>query len=182
MISRITPVVLILIAVGLFFSYINPTYNGTVSALHSEIQSYDKALLAAQKYHDKEVLLMEERKNIPEDTLDRIETFLPNGVDNVQLILDLNALAKRSGLTLSDFDIAESENNQEGDTFSLLAQTQVESLDLSVSAIGSYSSFKTFILAAEQSLRPLDVVELSVQDSETGVYTYHIKFRIYWLK
>lgn len=182
MISRIIPVVLILIAVGLFFSYINPTYTGAVHALQMEIQSYNKALLAAEAYHDKEVLLMEERKNIPENALERVEAFLPNGVDNVQLILDLNALAKRSGLTLSDFDIAESEDNEQGGALSLASDTQTESLDLSVTARGNYASFKTFILAAEQSLRPLDVVELSITDSETGVYTYNIKFRIYWLK
>lgn len=180
--SRIIPVVLILIAIGLFFAYINPTYATNVAALRAEIRSYDAALDAAEAFEEKEAQLMTERANIPTGGLERLETFLPNGVDNVQLILDLNALAERSGVTLSDFDITENTAEGTGDALSLEADGQVESLDLALSATGDYASFKKFLTSAEWSLRPLDLIELSISDSETGVYTYEITFRIYWLR
>lgn len=182
MISRIIPVVLILIATGLFFGYINPAYNENIQMLRTQIDSYDKALLAAKNYHEKEKQLKKEREKIPDAALERIEAFLPNGVDNVQLILDLNALAERSGLTLSDFDISENRDGGNGDALSLVADGQVESLDLSVTARGNYASFKAFLEGTQASLRMLDMIELTVADSETGVYTYQIKFRIYWLR
>lgn len=181
--SRITPVVLVLIAIGLFFGYINPTYSGPIADLRTEIRSYDSALVAAKKFNEKESELIAQKGSIASEDIARVNAFLPDGVDNVQLILDLNALASRSGLSLSNFDISVSKNDQNpGDKLSLASESPIESLDLSVTATGNYASFKSFITGAEWSLRPLDLVELSVDDSATGVYTYNMTFRIYWLR
>jgi Tfp pilus assembly protein PilO len=184
MISRLIPALIILIAVAIFFGYINPTYTGHVAALRTEIQGYDSALLAAKQFSEKEAQVIAERDAIPAEGLARIEAFLPDGVDNVQLIIDLNALASRSGLTLSNFDIAAvpTDKGQTGDKLSLVAESPYEYLDISVSAVGSYAAFKTFLRGAEWSLRPLDLVDLAIGESKTGVYTYEMTFRIYWLR
>lgn len=182
MMSRIVPIILLLIAVGIFFGYVNPTYSGEVTMLREEIRSYDAALRAAEAFREKEAQLLLERNGISAEGLARVESFLPDGVDNVQLILDLNALASRSGMSLSDFDIREAEDTGQGGALALEAEDPVESLDLSVSATGSYNSFKTFIEGAEWSLRPLDLVALEINDSATGIYTYQMTFRLYWLR
>ncbi len=183
MISRLFPVVLILIAIGLFFAYINPTYSGNVQTLRTEIRGYDAALAAADVYTKKAAMVSEAKANLPEGALERLESFLPDGVDNVQLIVDLDALAKRSGITLSGFDVASpDEQATSGDSLSLEAEGAVESLDIRVKAVGKYDSFKTFLASAERSLRLLDLVELDLDDSETGIYTYNLTFRIYWLR
>lgn len=180
--NRILPIVLILIAVGLFFGYVNPTYTGPVAQLKSEIKSYDSALAAAKQFKAKEEQLKAMKSAIPLEDEARVEAFLPDSVDNVQLILDLNALAERSGLTLSNFDVASSRAEQEGDRILLESESPVQSLDLSLSATGDYESFKSFLLGAELSLRPLDLTELSLSDSATGIYSYDMTFRIYWLR
>jgi Tfp pilus assembly protein PilO len=181
--SRIVPVVLILIAFGLFFGYINPTYSGKIGALNAEIQSLDAALEAAERFSEKESELLIERDQIPEEGLARVESFLPDGVDNVQLILDLNALAARSGLQLSNFDVqTQTQDTGRSAELNLEADGPTESLELSVSAAGSYEAFQTFLSAVELSLRPMDLVALEIQDSPTGVYTYEMTFRIYWLR
>ncbi len=180
--TRIIPILLILASIGIFFGYINPTYSGEVRALREEIRSYDAALRAAEAFREKEAQLLLERNGISDEGLERVENFLPDGVDNVQLILDLNALASRSGVSLSDFDIVESANTQQGAALELESEDAVDSLDLSVSATGSYDAFKTFLKGTEWSLRPLDLISLEIQDSATGVYTYQMTFRIYWLR
>lgn len=183
MMSRLIPILFILAAIGLFFGYINPTYTGEVSSLRADIASYDSALAASQKFAEKEAELAQERNSIPADGLARIEEFLPDGVDNVQLILDLNSLASKSGLSLSNFDIGQSSGSTaSGDQLALASQSPVDSLDLSVSATGSYAAMKAFLKGTEWSLRPLDLVSLTLNDSKTGVYTYDLTFRIYWLR
>jgi len=182
MISRITPVVLLLIAIGVFFSYTNPTYSKNVQTLRAEIYGYDAALRAASEYADKEGRIAEEQAGLPEGELARLETFLPDGVDNVQLILDLDALADRTGITLSEFDVESPEQADPNSALQLESDSPIESLDIGVTAIGPYASFKTFLAATERSLRPLDLVNLDIEDSETGVYTYSMTFRIYWLR
>lgn len=184
MTSRILPVVIILIALGLFFGYVHPTYTGSVAELRTEIRSYDSALEAADAYREREAELLAEKNAIPAEGLARIEAFLPDGVDNVQLILDLNALADRTDMLLSDFDITEvdqdfDETNPE--RIPLASDGLVEAIELSVSGVGSYESFKTFLDGVEWSLRPLDLVELNISQSDTGIYNYDMHFRIYWL-
>ena len=206
--SRIIPLLLVVGAVGLFIGYTQPTYGSSVASLKEEIRSFDTALLAAEQFKQKEVQLTQQRAALSQEQLARLEAFLPDSVDNVQLIVDLNSLAARSGVQLSQFDIAEGGSASDtassattagmpqdggpgmgaapltpGNTaLALRSSEPTESLELSVSATGSYAAFRTFLAGVEQSLRPLDVIELSVQDSETGVYTYDVTFRLYWLR
>jgi len=188
MMSRILPIFAVLIAFGLFFGYINPTYSGEIAKISAQIREYDSALAAADQFAAKENELSQQQASINQDGLKRLETFLPDGVDNVQLILDLDALAARSGVQLSNFDIEQSASTAsapamtEPGTLSLETSNPTESLRLSVSATGTYQSFRTFLSAVEQSLRILDVDEITVTDSTTGVYTYTATFRIYWLR
>ena len=182
MISKLFPILILLGAIGLFAGYVNPTYTGDIQMLNAEIKNYDAALEAAERFKAKEIQLTGEKNALPADQIERVEAFLPDSVDNVQLILDLNSLAARSGVQLSDFDTAETES--EGSTDALQATTQepYDTLELSASAVGSYPAFRTFIAGVENSLRPLDIVEVAVKDSLTGVYTYDITLRLYWLK
>ncbi len=183
MITRLLPVVFVIAAIGLFAGYIHPTYTGDITTVSAEIENYKLALESAERFKQKEVQLASEKEQISSDQLLRLETFLPDSVDNVQLILDLNSLAARSGIQLSDFDIAQSEEDENSfDSSQLAPQTPYDSLDLSVSAVGSYPAFRTFLAGVENSLRPLDVVEVIVKDSATGVYTYEVTFRLYWLR
>lgn len=208
--SRLIPILLIVGAGALFIAYTQPTYGGSIATLKTEIRDLDMALDAAEQFKMKEVELTRQRSLISPEQLARLDAFLPDSVDNVQLIVDLNSLAARSGVVLSDFDIAGSSDAEETEnpqatgapmpgaapmaagpaaapmgsptTLALTAGQPTESLELSVAATGSYAAFRTFLAGVEQSLRPLDVVELSVDDSNTGVYTYDITFRLYWLR
>lgn len=183
MISRLFPAVAFLLAIGLFFGYVNPTRTDAIAEKRAQIESYENALAAAERFKQKESELIIARANIPSDGLARLATFLPDGVDNVQAILDLNALAARSGMQLSDFETS-SDDTAAGPTDGLSLETQepIESLDLTISARGTYASFRTFLEGIEQSLRLLDVVDVSVRDSATGVYTYDMTVRLYWLR
>ncbi|MGE5541061.1 MAG: hypothetical protein ACM3TU_02130 [Bacillota bacterium] len=187
MIGRILPIVLILVSLGLFAGYISPTYNGKIVPLQQQITQFNRTLVAAADFNQKEAQLASDRSAIPSDALKRLESYLPDGVDNVQLILDLNALAARSGVQLSNFDI-DTKSSTEGTDQSSNGQLPLESgakptdsLDLTVKATGTYGAFRTFLGGVEKSLRPLDLVQMSLNDSESGVYTYELTFRIYWL-
>ena len=192
MISKLFPILAVLITIGLFVFYIDPTYNGQIAQAKSQIANYDSALTAASQFNQKESQLIAEQNQIPATSIQRVEAYLPDGVDNVQLILDLDSLAARSGLTLSNFAVSNNSSDSNtttgvgtpaaGTKVPTLSGTASNSLDLSVSATGTYSAFRTFLAAAEQSLRPLDVTSLIINDSATGVYTYQITFRIYWLQ
>ncbi|HEY4489182.1 MAG TPA: hypothetical protein VJA87_01735 [Candidatus Paceibacterota bacterium] len=200
MMSRIFPAVAILIAIGLFFGYVNPTRSGSIASSKAQIASYESALEAAERFKEREAELIIAQANIPSDGLARLAGFLPDGVDNVQIILDLNTLAARSGITLSDFETSTDEGSSSGGSQTTTQQPQgpsdingdtsfgfnsdgpIDSLEITVSATGTYASFRNFLDGIERSLRLLDVVSVSVTDSTTGVYTYDMTIRLYWLR
>lgn len=193
MTSRLFPIIAILLSIGLFFMYINPTRSGSIASKKAQIASYESALEAAERFNARQAELTVAQANIPSDGLARLEAFLPDGVDNVQIILDLNTLAARSGITLSDFETSaiSSTNMQSagapdptmgGTATGFANQGPIDSLEITVSATGTYSAFRTFLNGIEKSLRLLDVVSVSVTDSQSGVYTYDMTIRLYWLR
>lgn len=185
MITRALPFVALIFAAGLIFGYIVPTYNGSITTANERIKSFQSALTAAKKFAAKEGELEMQRAAIPAENLARLEAFLPDGVDNVQLILDLDSLAARSGMTLSTFDIDASKvasgNNTDGSALALQFGSPVDSLELSVTATGTYAQFRSFLASIQQSLRPMDVVNVHIADSSTGGHKYTMTIRIYWL-
>jgi|TARA_R110000824_G_scaffold401771_1_gene615694 Tfp pilus assembly protein PilO len=189
MMSRLLPFIFVLIAGAIFMGYIHPTITGSIAETNTEIQSYDSALKAAARFEAKQAELAAARAALPPDGIARLEGFLPDGVDNVQLIFDLDALASRTGVKLSEFTTSESNKpatgfavDQASENSAYESSSPYDSLDLSMSATGSYAAFRAFLTGAETSLRPLDLVELSLNDSSTGVYTYDMTFRLYWLR
>lgn len=187
--SRALPVILICLSIGIFFLYISPTYKNSIIPLQQEIKKSDSALAAAADFNEKQAQIATERAAIPADAVEKLQKYLPDGVDNVQMILDLNALAARSGVTLSRFGIKENSQvatngsiDTGGDILNNTKGKGTDSLDLSVTATGTYGAFRTFLYGIEHSLRPLDVTQIIINDSKTGVYSYDMTLRIYWLR
>jgi len=184
--SRILPILALLAAAGIFFGYVHPTWTGEIAAAKTAIANDDQALAAAKTYSDQQNTLASERNKIDPADLSRITTFLPDSVDNVGLILDLNALAARSGLSLSNIDVASNTQSAAGSGAGSASDNigtgPVSSVDLSLSAIGTYAAFQTFLVGVEKSARLLDVRDISVKGSDTGVYSYQMTIRLYWLR
>ena len=182
--NRIAPTLALLIAVGIFFAYVSPTWRGSIALAKASIALDDQALAAAEEYKTQQNELATERSSIDPQDLQRIATFLPDSVDNVGLILDLNALAARSGLALTGIDvlsndIASDTNSQQG---AVAPVNPVGSVSLSLSAAGTFSALQTFLSRIENSARLLDVQDVVVKGSNSGVYGYQMTIRLYWLR
>lgn len=183
--SRVLPLLALFLSVGIFFAYVNPTWSGSVATTKSAIALDDQALAAASEYAAQQNALASQRDAIDPTNLARLTEFLPDSVDNVGLILDLNALAARSGLTLSNIDVAAGGATGKNTTTAGLpaaGESPVGSVNLSLSAVGTFTALQTFLDGIERSERLLDVQDIVVKGSDTGVYTYQMTLRLYWLR
>ena len=180
--SRVLPFLALAAAVGIFFTYINPTWTGQISALKAAIVADDEALAAAAKYEEQINKLASEKSAISEENMSRLIAFLPDSVNNVQLILDLNALAAKSGLALSGIDVKKSENSATADAAPARGPASVGSATMSLSAVGTFAALQTFLKGVERSGRLLDVRDINISGSDTGVYTYQMTILLYWLR
>ncbi len=185
MMSRLLPILSFVLAIVIFFGYVSPTWSGSIAQTRAAIEHNERALAAASQYTEQQNHLASARDAIDPTGLMRLQTFLPDSVDNVGLILDLNALAARSGLSLSKVDVAPTAaptSSTAGTAQGAASKGPVSSVDMTLSAVGSYSALQKFLQGVERSARLLDIRELSVKGSETGVYTYQMKLRLYWLR
>jgi len=185
--SHILPILSFLIALGIFFAYVNPTWTGSIATAKAAIAADDQALVAANQYAAQQSNLIAARDAINPADLDRLNVFLPDAVGNVGLILDLNALAARSGLSLSNIDVtAGTESSASAASVPAAGALPagadpVSSVSLSLSAVGTYVALQNVLQGVERSERLLDIRDLSVKSSNTGVYTYQMTIRFYWL-
>jgi|SRR3989344_3128052 len=171
--------------IGIFFFYVAPTWSGSIAEKKASIVTDEQALTAAIAYATQQNQLAAARNAIDPANLARLTRFLPSSVDNVGLILDLNALAARSGLALSNIDVLAGPSSSGSTNQGALPDATanpVGSVDLSLTAVGTYTALQTFLRGVETSERLLDVQELLVKGSDTGVYTYQMKISLYWLR
>lgn len=184
MTGRLIPALALMLAVGVLGGYIIPTWTGPIAGTRSSIASDDKALAAAVTYATQQNELAAARNKIAPADLTRLTSFLPSSVDNVGLILDLNTLAAKSGITLSNVDVLTdaAPGGRSGAGSAPESADPIGSVTLSVSAVGSYAALQGFLRGIETSERLLDVRELLVRGSDTGVYTYQMKLNLYWLR
>lgn len=183
MMQRLIPLVFLLMAAGIAVLYINPTYTVAIAEKKDQLRIYDDALIAADKFTAQRTSLAQKKAEISKDDIERIEAFLPDDVKNVQLILDLNTLAKKSGLTAKSWGVENAQGSSGTEQGSVETTDVTDSLKLTLSASGSYSAFRAFLDAVEKSLRLIDVMSVSVKaGTGTGVYDYEIVFRLYWLR
>lgn len=184
--SHLLPVLALLISATAFFAYVNPSWTGSIAETKARIADNNQALDAARDYTMRQNELATAKNAIEPESLSRLSAFLPDSVDNVGIILDLNALATRSGLSLANIDVSK-ESIADGDSsadqsLQSSKMNPVGSIDLSLSASGTYAALQVFLSGIERSVRLLDVREITVKGSDTGIYEYKMILRIYWLR
>jgi Tfp pilus assembly protein PilO len=171
----------LMLSVGVFFAYINPLWKGEIAEAKNGIEENERALKSADEYVKRQNALAEQKSSIDPVALTRLETFLPNSVDNVGLILDLNALAEEAGLALESMDVApQATIVTTGEDAEPLEP--VGEIDMNIAAKGTYDALQMFLAGIESSARLLDERQLTVTGSDDGVYDYQISIRLYWLR
>lgn len=178
------------IAGGVFFVYTQPTYDN-LRKLEGEINGFNQALeKAAELQQLKQSLLSRYNAFSPED-LDRVHKLLPDHVDNVRLVLDLDSLAARHGMALQNVVVSNpvSESGRSGVVGAIGAgQQKYDSLTLKFSTQGTYENFTSFLQDLESSLRIVDLISISINQLTAPelkgdpTYKYDIVIRTYWLK
>lgn len=181
------------IAGGVFFFYTKPTYDA-IQALQIKNAQYDAALTKASELQTIKQSLLSRYNAIDPNNLDRLQKLLPDHVDNVRLILDLDNLATRYGLALENVDVSSAEaSNAEKTATSIIGggNKKYESITLRFRTRGTYATFGQFLDALESSLRIVDLTNLTItpdssQQAEQGgsepIYSYGIALKTYWLK
>jgi hypothetical protein len=175
-----TPILFLVIAVTLFFWYIDPTY-ANIQKLLSEQSQIDHALSRSKELQDVRDQLLARYNTFPQAELDRLQKLLPDHVDNVRLILDLDSMATRYGMRVRNVTISGDQTRIQAGEIGP-SDNAYESVVLSFTVTGPYTVFREYLADLERSLRLVDVVGIDFQSNATGIYDYTLDVKTYWLK
>lgn len=177
------PLILVIAAIGLFVAYTNPKYQGSdgIKSLKMQVASYDEALNKSQELKSLRDQLLSRYNTFSAEDKDKLIKVLPDNVDNIRLVIDINNIASRHALAIKDLAIGDAGKSQSTATGNLGATNTIGSVDLGFSVSADYQTFLAFLADLEHSLRLLDVERISLKTTETGVYDLSLSVRTYWL-
>ncbi len=194
----------ILIAVGLFFAYIWPTF-GDIRVLQEDAAEYAQAVEKAAELKAAIAALEQERSAIALSDLERLAALIPERADEVRVLIDLDALARAHRLALGDIEVDSAEGGAgEGEAAPQAASARPASatagaaqtapppgasggrgeysaLNITFSALGAYEDFRSFLHELERSLALMEVTEITFASSEGDAISFTVGIRLYSL-
>ncbi len=177
--KQLIPIILILASVGIFVFFTNAEYQN-VKMLKTELAGYESALGKSRLVLAKREELQNKYKQFSRADLTYLVKMLPDHVDNVQLILDINGIARKHGMSIGRIQINKDEKSANAPVGP--NTLPYASILVSFRTTASYSSFVSFMKDLEQGLRLVDVTDLTFRADTKGQNEYAVTIRTYWLK
>jgi Tfp pilus assembly protein PilO len=197
------PIILIGISITVFFAFSNPFYNNILQ-LRAQVASYNEALNNSKALESERDKLTAKSNSINRDDLIKIQKLLPDSIDNIRLILEIEQIALPYGMVLKDikYSATDTKSATSGAVATVQGGGAVQSpskdygvWDLEFSTIGTYNNFLNFTRDLESNLRIVDISSIQFSSNATGSgvgstpnssssesYKYDFKIKTYWLK
>ncbi len=191
MFKALTPIFALIIAIGLGYTHVYPTFLA-IQKVQTETNEYKENVKNAGKLKEELAQKLAKRESFSLPQVERLYTLMPDSVDEVSLIIDLEALVGKhrmafSGVTAKRADASTGQSPRavgtggEASAGSGSAGNTARQMpiDISFSIEGTYESFRSFIDELEQSLVFFDVTKLSFAAKEGDLFTYALSLRTY---
>ena len=190
MFANIRSLILIIIAVAVFFLYTNKTFK-EVSLLKQNGSTFEQALNNSKQFEQARDAINARYQSFSREDIERLRLLLPDTVDNVRLVIDIENIAKNSGPVFKKvtYDAKESikaktvttpqvapkqTTSQDTPTTQPTAPSQPTrlgtvaednkpygSFSVSFTVQGPYDQFIQFLKTLERSLRIVDVTSIT---------------------
>jgi hypothetical protein len=181
--NTFTPILFLVIAVGLFYTYLSPGY-AKITELGVEKSEYQEALNRVREIESVRDNLLTRYNSFSADNLSKLNTMLPDNIDNVRLVLDLSAIASKYNIAIQNIKISKTNNNVADDPFSDQMPHRIthNPVQISFAFDANYETFTRFMEEIERSLRLIDVSTISFHSTQDGSpYAFNVTFATYWL-
>lgn len=166
-------------SIAIFFGYVDPTYQ-SIAALQSERGAYDQALSKSKELQALRDSLLSRYNTFSANDISRLGKLLPDGVDNVKLVLDVDNIASQYGLHIRSVSI-DTEVQKDKQVISG-SEGSVGSVVVSFTIPATYPVFVQFLKNLEQSLRLVDITSISFAVGSGDLIEYKVGLKTYWLR
>lgn len=173
MAKLILSIIMFIGAGALIFAYVSPTYT-EANKIKGEIDIYTQALEKATEVQELKRGLLAKLNDFSGSNVERLEKMLPDHIDNIHLVLDLDGMATSRGLSLSTVSVqreggATKDKKDQGIALAGAVQEQrrYQSVVLEFSVVATYPDMIAFMRDIERSLRLVDLVKLKIGTAQT---------------
>lgn len=183
--KSLTPFIVIVICIGMYFAYINPS-SAEVKSLSIEKSGYENILNKTRELKTQRENILTEYNTISKSDIDRLSKIMPETFSSVLFLNDLSYLAGTYGMSVKDYGT----NEPKSENRSVLLNDSDDSYKTTIvkfNIIGSYSQFIKFLNDLESSLRLVDVVGISIRPASVRVVgesllEYSLELKTYSLR
>jgi Tfp pilus assembly protein PilO len=174
------PLLFIGVAIAVFVGITNPVYLD-IKDLDAQAASYDEALANSKRLQERRDELNTTYSSFSRQSVDALQIMVPNSVDNIGLIQEIQRMALRLGIVVKNVDFDPTQVDREDGEFEEGVtdgeqQTQTQALPkreaaktntlydtflLEFTIEGSYSDFVKFLQELEMNLRIVDISNIN---------------------
>ena len=180
--------------IGVFVMVIKPRYDG-LETMREEVRQQTANLATAEQLKQSRQNLINEYNTISKEDLADLKTLLPDSVDNIRLIIQMDSLATKNGLSKLrsvDYQVAQEVPTPAQGSEVPAAKQPYGEFVMSFQTVGQYKNFLAFLSDLEYNLRLVDVTDVVFEKvtttSSTGQsiasenMTYKVTLKTYWLE
>ncbi|NTV44551.1 MAG: type I CRISPR-associated protein Cas7 [Candidatus Yonathbacteria bacterium] len=172
--------ILFLGVAGLVFFGFTTQHYANIQKLQADERDLTSASEKMRQLNEARNELLARYNGFSETDLDRVKKALPDNVDNVKLVRDIDGIAARYGMTVRKATV-----QLEEDAPGIITDENASpyaSVTLSFAVSGPYKTFLSFLRDLEQSLRVVDVTDITFNANDKDSYEYMVSLKTYWLK
>lgn len=159
--SRLTAAIILLVITAVIAGFVIRPQWKKIAALRQaigELEAFHNELTELAARRDE---LTGEYNRIPEADLERLRAIAPQDRRTAPVLIDLETMALKSGVSLDQIDFTA------GEKISVQGLTPASArlfgaIPVTLNLRGNYEAFRDFLMAAERNLRLIDVDEITI--------------------
>jgi len=182
-----TALILIILAIGIYFTYTSGQID-KLRSMQAMNGQYSSAIDNAVKLIKLRDSVLNQYNGISDADKVRLDKLVPNNIDNVRLIIDISGIAARHGLVAGGITTSADSNSSSGKSAATPASAAMQGqgglsvVTVNFSVSTTYDNFINLLQDLERSLRVLDITGITLSATDSGIYTYGVTLSTYWLK
>jgi len=192
---NITATILIVLAIGIYVT-VTRAQVAELQIIRAANSEYSTAIENAERLIKVRDRVLKDYNDIKEEDRDRLDRMIPNTVDNIRLIIDMNSIGLKHGFSLRNIKANANKSEKVSGVTSGVSTPRnsasrgedtiptptLDTVSISFSVTATYQQFIDFMRDLESNLRIMDMTKLTLASNDTGTYDFGVELRTYWLR
>lgn len=184
--KSILSITVIAICVGMYFMYIKPL-TIEIKMKTAEKAEYTKVLGRVKEIREKREAVLSEYNSIPVEEIERLNKIVPEKIDSITMLNNLNAIGERYGVAVKDFKMIDNDASNR-DVIGAGNPGSFKTSTISMHLVGNYEQFLNFLEDVEYSLSLIDVTSLNIipqallRTGQAGIMDFTLEANTYSLR